>query len=683
MTNAHTPTSMTTTPPITSTPIQQQQQQQQQQHQQHVSNPNPNAPPFPTVFSFPSASAPTPLSLPPTPFVPHLTFMEGQFAAQAVFVELQRRIKTLEAELASTQIELMRVRASVQPSRPAVPNQQSSSQNNLNDNQPSSQNQQQQSQSNQQDDAKKASSRYWTADEHNRFLEGLRLFGQKDIKSISRHVGTRSATQVRTHAQKYYLRIERERQKAEQEGRVSDPTSDNRLGKASRNANPTSSPTNIQNKRSNSKHHQRPPDANSKSHSSTRNHSHSTSANGNSSSSNHQVDFTNLPSSDATQSARLENTTTPKSEPHAIMNPMNPNQVNTEQTITQPKVDISDPTNFSSSAFLENPRNISIGIAHTRSHPSDDLGEMSDMLTNNSPQKDPQRASSPNGYSHDPTPSNTMPDQIPSPSNSLNKKGRKPVKAEDEEVKDDDGITKANDDNKKTTGKRAGPQTPKRGPRKRAKKPTPTVPAATDESAEPSSQPNSQPLSTKPPVPTNPGSINKQPPENKWYTGEQVGSMSNLRALVRISNDDPLSVAGSSKPPTLRRTESSNSVLADLSKNVGVLSRSDSFIFSKGVTRNNSILSLLSGIPTAMRESPSTDRLFGLDSTDDKLLPTLKSTEGGSSSMNPLGAGSSSLGNMGDRSLSFSQLQHMGLDELEDPNNVALTLQDDQKWGDG
>lgn len=53
-------------------------------------------------------------------------------------------------------------------------------------------------------------SRYWTADEHKRFLEGLARFGHKDMKAIARFVGTRNATQVRTHAQKYYLKLARE-----------------------------------------------------------------------------------------------------------------------------------------------------------------------------------------------------------------------------------------------------------------------------------------------------------------------------------------------------------------------------------------------------------------------------------------------------------------------------------------
>jgi SHAQKYF class myb-like DNA-binding protein len=50
-------------------------------------------------------------------------------------------------------------------------------------------------------------SRYWTTEEHKRFLEALKKFGHKDVKAISNFVGTRNSTQVRTHAQKYYLRL--------------------------------------------------------------------------------------------------------------------------------------------------------------------------------------------------------------------------------------------------------------------------------------------------------------------------------------------------------------------------------------------------------------------------------------------------------------------------------------------
>lgn len=53
-------------------------------------------------------------------------------------------------------------------------------------------------------------SRYWTPEEHRLFLEALRKFGHKDLRSISAHVGTRNMTQVRTHSQKYFMRLMRE-----------------------------------------------------------------------------------------------------------------------------------------------------------------------------------------------------------------------------------------------------------------------------------------------------------------------------------------------------------------------------------------------------------------------------------------------------------------------------------------
>eukprot|EP01116_Phalansterium_solitarium_P013491 TRINITY_DN30861_c0_g1_i1.p1 TRINITY_DN30861_c0_g1~~TRINITY_DN30861_c0_g1_i1.p1 ORF type:complete len:391 (+),score=61.92 TRINITY_DN30861_c0_g1_i1:101-1273(+) len=50
--------------------------------------------------------------------------------------------------------------------------------------------------------------RYWTCDEHKRFLEALAKYGAKDVKSIAAYVGSRNPTQVRTHAQKYFLKMQ-------------------------------------------------------------------------------------------------------------------------------------------------------------------------------------------------------------------------------------------------------------------------------------------------------------------------------------------------------------------------------------------------------------------------------------------------------------------------------------------
>ena len=48
----------------------------------------------------------------------------------------------------------------------------------------------------------------WTKDEHFRFLEALKLFG-KEWKRVQQHVGTRSSTQARSHAQKFFVKLEK------------------------------------------------------------------------------------------------------------------------------------------------------------------------------------------------------------------------------------------------------------------------------------------------------------------------------------------------------------------------------------------------------------------------------------------------------------------------------------------
>lgn len=57
---------------------------------------------------------------------------------------------------------------------------------------------------------KSSGPRYWTPAEHTRFVEALDKYGRKDVKSIAKYVETRNATQVRTHAQKYFLRMKKE-----------------------------------------------------------------------------------------------------------------------------------------------------------------------------------------------------------------------------------------------------------------------------------------------------------------------------------------------------------------------------------------------------------------------------------------------------------------------------------------
>eukprot|EP00181_Compsopogon_caeruleus_P006580 CAMPEP_0184682540 /NCGR_PEP_ID=MMETSP0312-20130426/7636_1 /TAXON_ID=31354 /ORGANISM="Compsopogon coeruleus, Strain SAG 36.94" /LENGTH=312 /DNA_ID=CAMNT_0027134269 /DNA_START=449 /DNA_END=1384 /DNA_ORIENTATION=+ len=53
-------------------------------------------------------------------------------------------------------------------------------------------------------------SRYWSAEEHQRFLKGVARFGPRNYAAISECVKTRTPKQVRTHAQKYEMRLARE-----------------------------------------------------------------------------------------------------------------------------------------------------------------------------------------------------------------------------------------------------------------------------------------------------------------------------------------------------------------------------------------------------------------------------------------------------------------------------------------
>uniref|UniRef100_A0AAV1VKX1 Uncharacterized protein n=1 Tax=Peronospora matthiolae TaxID=2874970 RepID=A0AAV1VKX1_9STRA len=61
----------------------------------------------------------------------------------------------------------------------------------------------------------------WTADEHERFLEGFRIHGHK-WKRVQHVVRTRSVTQVRTHAQKYLLKVAKLKAEKKQSGKAAE-----------------------------------------------------------------------------------------------------------------------------------------------------------------------------------------------------------------------------------------------------------------------------------------------------------------------------------------------------------------------------------------------------------------------------------------------------------------------------
>ncbi|KAE9357162.1 hypothetical protein PF008_g3281 [Phytophthora fragariae] len=63
----------------------------------------------------------------------------------------------------------------------------------------------------------------WTADEHERFLEGFRIHGHK-WKRVQQVVRTRSVTQVRTHAQKYLLKVAKLKAEKKQSSKTAEMT---------------------------------------------------------------------------------------------------------------------------------------------------------------------------------------------------------------------------------------------------------------------------------------------------------------------------------------------------------------------------------------------------------------------------------------------------------------------------
>jgi SHAQKYF class myb-like DNA-binding protein len=55
----------------------------------------------------------------------------------------------------------------------------------------------------------------WTKDEHFRFLEALKLYG-KEWRKVQLHVCTRTSTQARSHAQKFFVKVEKRNQTLEE-----------------------------------------------------------------------------------------------------------------------------------------------------------------------------------------------------------------------------------------------------------------------------------------------------------------------------------------------------------------------------------------------------------------------------------------------------------------------------------
>ncbi|WOL18975.1 protein LHY-like isoform X7 [Canna indica] len=49
----------------------------------------------------------------------------------------------------------------------------------------------------------------WTEEEHNKFLEALKLYGRA-WQRIEEHIGTKTAVQIRSHAQKFFMKLEKE-----------------------------------------------------------------------------------------------------------------------------------------------------------------------------------------------------------------------------------------------------------------------------------------------------------------------------------------------------------------------------------------------------------------------------------------------------------------------------------------
>lgn len=56
----------------------------------------------------------------------------------------------------------------------------------------------------------------WTDEEHERFLEALKIYG-KNWNKVHRYVGTRTSAQTRSHAQKYFNKLVKKNTKEAQD----------------------------------------------------------------------------------------------------------------------------------------------------------------------------------------------------------------------------------------------------------------------------------------------------------------------------------------------------------------------------------------------------------------------------------------------------------------------------------
>lgn len=87
--------------------------------------------------------------------------------------------------------------------------------------------------------------RYWTADEHERFLRGVEKFGPRNYTAISTFVKSRTPKQVRTHAQKYEMRLAREAVRKSAPTTPSIPTTAKTESQVIQNTSETVPPTTV------------------------------------------------------------------------------------------------------------------------------------------------------------------------------------------------------------------------------------------------------------------------------------------------------------------------------------------------------------------------------------------------------------------------------------------------------